>query len=324
MRIWSSRLLWRKLGFVFGLLTLIGLSVSPAVASAAATPSNLYVDPILQFSLRVPSGWQVKPGTVAHPSVSRSFISFADPALPTARIDIAVMRGSQMPADFAKRGTAPSHVGQYPAFDEDTAASAQVPEPCTGRVFLAQTDWVIAHMCADMPQGETASFLGMLATYQPIAPSGAKTTAPIIAMAASAPSSCSTLAANASSKPSDQSNWGRQLASAYDSRWGVFQSQGANVCSNWIKTSPTTGYDWSGYYFQCVELANRFDREQWGLAGFDVDAGQYYDYYQNGTLNQGRVRTLFPSSAYQLVSDSSQSGSPYGERPRSSRILETS
>ena len=96
-----------------------------------------------------------------------------------------------------------------------------------------------------------------------------------------------------------------------DDQWTTTFNPGAAVCDNFIDGS--TSYN--GYLFQCVELANRFAREQWGVApGFTVNASNYFDYYQDGTFYQGQARTLYGNNV-QLSSDASQGTSSFAPTP---------
>jgi hypothetical protein len=315
----------------------LGLSV----ALAAPTADTLYTDPKLGFSLRFPSGWQAQPQPGLRSSPLTSSVSFFDPALSSHRIDVSVMRGQSMPAAFRQRGTPNASVGGYPAFDDD-AMSDGGPMPCMTHVFLAGQDYVVAQWCSPDARQHRGEFAQSIATYRPSSASppsagaGMRNAMSAIlaprsaavgsrARIASGQEDCPTvLASHGGTPPSSNpyGTWGQQKASAYDSRWSPYPLPGAFVCNNYVQTGwdnstppKPVGYWYAGYYYQCTELANRFDREQWALPGFDVNAGKYYDYYESGTYHQGRVRTLFPSGSYQLSDDASQGTSSFKPNP---------
>ena len=85
---------------------------------------------------------------------------------------------------------------------------------------------------------------------------------------------------------------------------------GVSVCSN------EGSSDW--YLFQCTELVNRFLYERWALPHLPGNAARYFDYYQDGVLHPGTIRT-FPAGSYQLSDDASQGKSAF--RPVAGDIL---
>src|SRR5579885_3164213 len=136
-------------------------------ATAASTPSgNIYADAKLGFRLTIPAGWTA----TAYPGISASQpttdVVFADPSQPTHRIEVGVFHGSAMPAAFAVRGNAPTHVGAYPAFVADTTLQ-QGRVPCLVRIFLAGDDYVLGEWCAMDASAHVADLERVLATYQP-------------------------------------------------------------------------------------------------------------------------------------------------------------
>jgi hypothetical protein len=85
---------------------------------------------------------------------------------------------------------------------------------------------------------------------------------------------------------------------------------GAFICSN------EGSADW--YLFQCTELVNRLLYERWALPHLPGNAARYYDYYQDGVLHPGTIRT-FPAGSYQLSDDASQGKSAF--RPVAGDLL---
>ena len=99
------------------------------------------------------------------------------------------------------------------------------------------------------------------------------------------------------------------MATPTSAGWRQMQP-GAFVCSN------EGSADW--YLFQCTELANRVLYERWALPHLPGNAARYYDYYQDGVLHPGTIRT-FPAGSYQLSDDASQGKSAF--RPVAGDLL---
>ena len=102
--------------------------------------------------------------------------------------------------------------------------------------------------------------------------------------------------------------WGRTLATAnpISPEGGWRDIAGVTICSN--TGSPDK------YLFQCTELVNRYDAEQWGLPHIPGNAARYFDYYQNGTLHPGSIRDL-PAGSYALSDDARQGTSAFPPQP---------
>jgi hypothetical protein len=225
------------------------------------------------------------------------------------QIGVSVTRNTSNAQSFAERGTPTLHIGNYPAFGYDTPKQGQYPLACTIRVMLVGNDLVTGSWCS--PQPETASqahtFESVLATYE--AQSTAKPNA-AHANTVNPVESCQTLI-KADKVTSKGGNWGKQQGNPTDSQWTASFNPGAAVCDNFMTTTTSS----TNYLFQCVELANRFAREQWGITpGFTVSAAQYFDYYQNGVFNQGQARTLYGNNV-QLSNDASQGMSSFAPVP---------
>ncbi len=206
-----------------------------------------------------------------------------------------------MPAAFAQRGTPTTHVGQYPAFNADRNGR-EGKIPCTVRIFLAQTDYVVAEWCSLDAPAHVSQFERILSTYRP---------APVGFVAhpspASAPQTCAQAQQSRNYTPTTQ--WGWQLGtptSTYPAiGWGKLLP-GAYICTNLQSPDP--------YLFQCTELANRFLYEQWALPHLPGNAARYYDYYQDGVYHPGVIRD-FPVGSYQLSDDATQGKSAFRPSP---------
>ncbi|HEX6123007.1 MAG TPA: hypothetical protein VFY89_07595, partial [Ktedonobacterales bacterium] len=222
----GSLLSRKRMRFVALMGTLVTLLLTSALwwshaVFAQPAPASNYVDATLGFGLTLPSGWQAH--TYRGPKVpaTTSAVQLLDPAHPSTRMQVSVMRTGRMASDFARKGTSPTQVGHYRAFVEDTPASAQSPTPCVVRVFLARNDYVIGQLCSATAQAEAPVFISMLATYQPDATQGGTVhvTQAAAARPYNSPASCASLANGAADKPADRSNWGKQLALPGDARW---------------------------------------------------------------------------------------------------------
>jgi hypothetical protein len=205
-----------------------------------------------------------------------------------------------MAAAFAARGVPSLRIGGFPALSADTGLS-QGKVPCIVRILLAGDDYVLAEWCAMDAGNHTAEFERILSTY---VPSPAHYNPPATARTPSAQSCANIQAAYGYGIAS----WGRTLATATsaspDGGWASIS--GVSVCSN--SGSP------DHYLFQCTELVNRWDAEQWGLPHIPGNAARYFDYYQNGTLHPGAVRDL-PVGSYAYSDDASQGQSVFAPQP---------
>jgi len=220
-------------------------------------------------------------------------------------------------------------------------AGASERRNCRVVSLLAGNDYVTGQACGPLLETTDGSLEAALATYLPTAvpqdhapPTYASTTAstksaslPPTSLArsstgaarlhallsSSAPAhsraaairsqSCADLVASAAERPVGTSAWGRELASPTDSRWSPYPLPGVAVCSNfYAQDGRVLGFD--GYLFQCVELANRFLREQWGHGGVMGSAANWFDYADaNGMRHPGAAR-VYPD--VQLSADAGQ------------------
>ena len=273
----------------------------PRSTAAATVPAeNAYTDPALGFRLTLPPGWRAVSYPGRRQPAANTLVALAQPTPGPATITVGVFDGANMPAAFAARGQPTQRVGAYPAFAADTGLS-QGKVPCLVRIFLAGDDYVLAEWCAMDATGHTAEFERMLATY---APAPAAFTPPTASMAPGT-ESC---AAMQQSYGYSGARWGHTLASAGaaspDGGWAG--RGGVVVCSN--TGSPDR------YLFQCTELVNRYDSEEWGLPHIPGNAARYFDYYQNGTLHPGTVRDL-PGGSYAYSDDARQGPSAFPPQP---------
>jgi hypothetical protein len=276
---------------------------SPIRVAVASTPvvGNVYADPVLGFRLTLPAGWHAASYPGRHQPTRNTLVVLGSLAHTASTITIGVFHGTIMPTAFAARGTPPMRIGAYPAFAADTGLH-QGKVPCVVRIMLADHDYVLAEWCAMDAASHATEFERVLATYTP-SPTGFA--APDI-LAAPAEKSCATIrtAYGYVAAP-----WGRTLATPTavepNGGWADIQ-RGAYICSN-------TGSP-DHYLFQCTELVNRYDAEQWGLPHIPGSAARYFDYYQNGTLHPGTVRDL-PSGTYAFSDDASQGRSAFAPQP---------
>ncbi|HLJ80909.1 MAG TPA: CHAP domain-containing protein, partial [Ktedonobacterales bacterium] len=233
---------------------------------------------------------------------------FTNASLPNTFLEVGVMRSPAAPANFAARGRAPLHVGSYPAFQLDTHAGTQIPVPCLGRVMLSGDDTVIATWCAPDSAAHRQQFEAILASYQTRGMLLAQSSA-IPQMTVNPVLTCSQVIQNpgprmwGSPPPLPDATFGMEQVSPTDSTWTDSFGEGVAVCDDYYSGG---SYMWeNSYLFQCVELANRFINEEWGLTEFTVDAFAYYDSYQNGSFVEGQARSYFGSQVQQ-IDDASQ------------------
>ena len=265
-------------------------AVSPS-APSTSPDSWVYADARLGFRLTVPLAWRALPQPGAVEAGANASVTFeVDEPSSHAVVVVGVFHGTGMPTAFAQRGTPTAHVGQYPAFDADRTSS-QGRAPCLVRIFLAGDDYVLADWCApDAPKHQSA-FERALATYQP---------APQSFVAHAVTPSAQTCAAMQQQLGYASASWSKQLASPTSSGWRGLD--GVYLCSN------TGSPDW--YLFQCTEVINRYLAERLGLPHLPGNAARYLDYYQDGALQPGVIRT-FPAGSYQVSDDASQGMSAF-------------
>jgi len=262
---------------------------------------QVYTDPKLGFQLTLPRTWQVQPQTGSQVSPNNAAVTFSvDEQSTHSLILIGVFHGVNMPEAFDERGTPATHIGPYPAFVADRTLG-EGRAPCLVRIFLASEDYVLADWCAPTAFAYREQFEQVLATYLP---------APLnfipIATTDTQPYTC---AGMQELLGYSQVLWGWQLATPAASGWRQMMP-GVSVCSN------EGSADW--YLFQCTELVNRFLYERWALPHLPGNAARYFDYYQDGVLHAGTIRT-FPAGSYQLSDDASQGKSAF--RPVAGDIL---
>jgi hypothetical protein len=292
----------------------------PAMGTATSTrpafaPGGIYVNPALEFSLTVPVNWIVDQRYGVRQLPHTAAVTLIDQKQPADQISVNVTEGDSAVEAFAARGTAPAHVGSYPAFIADNPfPAAQGRGPCLVRIFLAGNDVVVGQWCGADAFSRTSEFEQVLATYHS-ASSGVTplvSTAPVSPYVVSQPATCAQLVAAVANLPSDTSNWGRQQALPTDPRWAPYPLPGASVCSNFVYVNgQPAGYP--GYSFQCTELANRFLAEQWGHGPIDGNAETYFDYNDsNGDYHDGSAR-VYPDA--ELSSDGDQGTSTFPPSP---------
>jgi hypothetical protein len=277
---------------------------TPAATVTTSIPGTIYVDPNLGFRITLPIGWQVTPYPGRHQSTGNTLVSLREPTPTPTTITIGVFHGASMPAAFATRGTPPLHIGAYPAFAADTGLS-QGKVPCVVRILLSSDDYLLAEWCSMDVASHTDEFERILATYLP-APADYSPPLNVVAPAAQ---SCANIQAGYGY---DTASWGRVLATptATEPNGGWAGLAGSYICSN--TGSPNR------YLFQCTELVNRYDAEQWGLPHIPGNAARYFDYYQNGVLHPGDVRDL-PVGSYAYSDDARQATSAFA--PQSGDLL---
>ncbi len=325
-----SRMCVRRLPFDLAVLVLLLAALSVSGCSFAAMPSStatstatrmafapggIYVNPALKYSIQVPAGWMVEQQYGLRQLTHTAAVTMVDTSRSSDQINVNVTEGSAAVEAFGARGTAPARVGAYPAFvANSTAPSAQGRGPCLMRMFLAGNDYVVGQWCGTDAIPHTDEFEQILATYHPASSGVASliSTAPVSPYVVSQPQTCAQLVDAVTDKPTDTSNWGRQLATPTDPRWAPYPLPGSSVCSNFVYVNgQPEGY--LGYSFQCTELANRFLAEQWGHGPLDGNAETYFDYYDsNGVFHPGSAR-VYPDS--ELSSDGEQGASTFAPGP---------
>jgi hypothetical protein len=268
--------------------------------TAIANSGTVYLDPKLGFRLTLPIGWQATSYPGQHQPSGNTLVNLQEPTPTPATIAIGVFHGVNMPATFAARGRPPLRIGTYPAFSADTGLS-QGKVPCVVRILLAGDDYLLAEWCSMDATSHAVEFEHILATYVP-APTHYSPPAAVVAPAVS---SCANVQAGYGYKAT---SWGRILAppGANGPEGGWEGLAGTYICSN--TGSPDR------YLFQCTELVNRYDAEQWGLPHIPGNAARYFDYYINGVLYLGDVRDL-PVGSYAYSDDARQSRSAFAPRP---------
>jgi hypothetical protein len=261
----------------------------------------VYIDAKLGFQITLPQDWQAQPQPGSQAAPGNAAVTLTMPTQnPDTLILMGVFHGSSMSAAFAQRGTPTTHIGSYPAFIADRSLG-EARAPCLVRIFLAGNDYVMADWCAPDAFSHQAQFEQILATYQP-APlkfSPMSTTAP-------QPQTCNDMQQLLGYS---QAAWGEQLATPVVAGWRDLQP-GAFICSN------DGSSDW--FLFQCTELVNRLIYERWALPHIPGNAARYLDYYQDGALHSGTIRT-FPAGSYQISDDASQGKSSF--RPVAGDLL---
>jgi len=262
---------------------------------------QMYTNGKLGFQLTLPRNWRVQPQSGSQASPNNAAVTFSvDEQSTHSLILIGIFHGATMPEAFAERGTPTTHVGSYPAFVADRSLG-EGRAPCLVRIFLAREDYVLADWCAPNAFAYREQFEQVLATYLP----ASLNFIPRATIAAQ-PFTCASMQ-ELLGYP--QVSWGWQLATSTDTGWRQMKP-GVSVCSN------EGSSDW--YLFQCTELVNRFLYERWALPHLPGNAARYFDYYQDGVLHPGTIRT-FPSGSYQLSDDASQGKSAF--RPAAGDIL---
>jgi hypothetical protein len=273
----------------------VSIPQSPTNVTARAGSGQRYVDGKLGFRLDIPTGWTANALPGAHgasPHTSTVILIPNDEAQSHALVQLGVLEGSTMLADFARHGAPTSYIGSYHAFSDDrTLGEARVP--CLVRIFFAAPDYVVADWCAKDALQHAEEFEHILAGYRP-----GPTWFSGNASATPAPASCAQVQSQfgyLSAPP-----WGRSLAAPEAttpaSGWGQL-APGVYVCSNTGSTEP--------YLFQCTELVNRYLSEQWALPHLPGNAARYLDYFQDGALHPGVIRD-FPAGVAQMSDDASQ------------------
>jgi hypothetical protein len=294
-----------------------------ASSDAGAQLPGDYVDSRLGFSLRLPSGWVARPQPGVHTWAGQTderigVVELYDPTHPADQLELGITESPTMPAAFARLGTPDTRLGPYPAFNRDVTPD-DGSSPCVIRIYLARLDYIVARACGAGIASRTGQFQSVLGSYTPNAAKAAAS-----AMAAGGvhglaapvppaqPKTCTQLVVEATSRPADRSNWGRELIGANDNRWSPYPTPGVSVCSNFTIVNGRL-VSFPGPTFQCVELTNRFLREQWGHGGVGGNAAAWFDYYDaTGKRHDGYAR-LYPDA--QLSEDASQGHSAFRPQP---------
>ena len=276
----------------------------PSSPTRSTTPQGqVYTDAKLGFQLTIPRNWRAQPQPGSQTSPNNAAVTFTvDEQSTRSLIVIGVFHGSTMPAAFAKLGTPTIRIGSYPAFVADRSLR-EARAPCLVRIFLAGEDYVMVDWCAPTAFSFRAQFEQVLATYRPaplnFVPKAAAVPVP-------QPHTCAGMQQQLGYA---NDSWGWQLASPVSAGWRQMKP-GVSVCSN------EGSSDW--YLFQCTELVNRLLYERWALPHLPGNAARYDDYYQDGVLHPGTIRT-FPAGSYQLSDDASQGKSAF--RPVAGDLL---
>lgn len=276
-------------------------------ASDVAIAQEMYVDKKLGFSLQLPVGWVATPFP-GRLNKGNADVVFTNVKAPGTRIEVGVMRSLAAAADFALRGKAALSIGGYPAFRFDSRGGRQVALPCLARSMLAHDDVVLASWCARDASAHVGQFESILATYRyhAVVPLHAHV-APQVPVGTV--QTCAQVMQNPGPNmwgylpPSGDQSFGVERVNPFDATWTTHFGEGVAVCDDFYSGGNSM---WeNSYLFQCVELANRFINEEWGLMEFTVDAFAYYDNYQGGTFYQGQARSFFGNQV-QLIDDASQ------------------
>ena len=292
---------------------------------AAQKPSSdfqTYIDKKLNFNMQIPTGWIAypQPGKV---NTNNEVVNFINPQLKGVEIEIGVMRSQNAAKDFSLYGHPSISIGGYPSLQLDVLAQQQTKTSCLVRVMLAHNDIVLGRWCSVDASQHKQQFEALLSSYhdQTLATLGANVIQPL---AVTKDSTCIDVINSGENSwgylppkpPAGEVNgdatFGAERVYPNDATWTNSFGSGVAVCDDYY----TTGNQmWeNSYLFQCVELANRFISGEWGLLQFDVNAANYYDYYDNSGFHQGRARTLFVNQV-QLSDDSSQGTSAFAPVP---------
>lgn len=311
---WRRSTPWRLAPLALLLTLLLSACAAPFAASGAPSPvpaaathtptANTYTDAKLGFRITLPTGWAAQPEPGQRAAPSSSAVTLVDTLHTGTFVLLSIIRSPTMPAAFAQRGPATARIGPYPAFIADN--STQLGRvPCLIRLFLAQTDYAVAEECASDAPTHAAQLEQMLATYQPPAPGYT----PPAALHQPPQQTCADVLRASGYDPAHLA-WGHTLATptatSPDGGWDTLR-HGVYLCNNHGSTDP--------YLFQCTELVNRYDWEQWALPRFTDHSELYFDYYASGMEHPGQVRTLFPAGTYALASDASQAPSAFAPQP---------
>src|SRR5215469_9833599 len=124
-RIYASLLPTRVASLLLAVFALVvaGCSLQSAVPAAgtvtptrpAFAPGGIYVNPALEFSLTVPVNWIVDQRYGVRQLPHTAAVTLVYEKRPADQISVNVTEGDAAVEAFAARGTAPAHVGVYPA-----------------------------------------------------------------------------------------------------------------------------------------------------------------------------------------------------------------
>src|SRR5579862_6326500 len=294
-----------------------------ASSAGAHAGEALYTDAKLGFRLWLPSGWVALPQPGRFSSTRNTSVVLMDSNDPKQQAQVSVIEGTDMPAAFAQVtqtfGADARHewIGAYPALVLDTTV-AQGRVPCLARELLAtgvrgaaaDADDVIADWCASDAATHVTAFERLLASYAPALPGFH----PHAQTQPATPGCAQLQAAQGYSVSAGQSlGWGATLATPTSDApavgWGALGQRldgGLYLCSNTNSPDP--------YLFQCTELVNRFDMEEWVLAHIAGSSGRYFDYYEGGVFHPGHARVL-PANFVSFSDDASQGQSAFAPEP---------